>query len=79
MKMMVLQKRPSQGRARSVAHAAGMHDEHNTSYMQLSTKIAKLEKSNKKFKPMNKKCKHSHDSDSDDSDSSWMGPVALGN
>ena len=43
---------------------------HNTSYAQLSVKIAKLEKSNKKLKVVNKKCKCSHDSDSNDSNSS---------
>ena len=42
----------------------------NRSYPQLSEKIAKLEKSNKKLKRMNTKCKHDRDSDSDDSDSS---------
>jgi len=44
--------------------------EHNTSYVQLSTKIAKLEKSNKKLKCANKKRKHNRDSNSDDSKSS---------
>jgi hypothetical protein len=45
---------------------------HNTSYVQLSAKIAKLEKSNKKIKHANKKrkCKHDCDSNSNDSDSS---------
>jgi len=51
---------------------------HNTSYTQLSVKIAKLEKSNKELKRLNKKCKHDRNSDSDDSDSSWMGPVTRG-
>ncbi len=41
-----------------------------TSYAQLSVKIAKLEKCNKKLKRMNKKRKHDYDSNSDDSDSS---------
>ena len=44
--------------------------EHNTSYAQLSVKIVKLEKSNKKLKHTNKKRKRNRDSDSDDSDSS---------
>jgi hypothetical protein len=44
--------------------------ESNNSYAQLSTKIAKLEKSNKKIKRANKKRKRNRDSDSDDSDSS---------
>jgi hypothetical protein len=44
--------------------------EHNTSYAQLSAKIAKLEDSNKKLKRMNKKRKHNCDSNSNDSDSS---------
>jgi hypothetical protein len=44
--------------------------EHNTSRMQLSMKIAKLDKSNKKLKCMNKKGKCDRDSDSNDSDSS---------
>ena len=43
---------------------------HNTSYAQLSAKIAKHEKSNKKLKCANKKRKRHRDSDSDDSDSS---------
>ena len=37
---------------------------------QLSTKIAKLERSNKKLKHTNKECKCNHNSNSDDSDSS---------
>ena len=45
--------------------------EHDNSYVQLSAKIAKLEKSNKKFKCVNKKRKRNCDSDSDDSNSSW--------
>jgi hypothetical protein len=44
--------------------------EHNTSYVQLSAKIAKLEKSNKKLKCTNKKRNGNRDSDSNDSDSS---------
>ena len=44
--------------------------EQNNSYAQLSTKITKLEKSNKKLKHTNKKHKHDRDSDSKDSDSS---------
>jgi hypothetical protein len=44
--------------------------EQNTSYVQLSMKIAKLEKSNKKLKHANKKCKHDHNSNSNNSDSS---------
>ncbi len=44
--------------------------ESNNSYAQLSAKIAKLEKSNKKLKRANKKRKRNRDSDSDDSDSS---------
>ncbi len=46
-----------------------MPSKHNTSYAQLTAKIAKLEKSNKKLKRANKK--RNRDSDSDDSDSSW--------
>ena len=42
----------------------------NNSYMQLSTKIANLEKYNKKLKHTNKKCKLDHDSDSNNMDSS---------
>ena len=42
----------------------------NASYAQLSAKIAKLEKSNKKLKHVKKKCKHKYISDSNDSDSS---------
>ena len=41
-----------------------------SNYAQLSAKIAKLEKSNKKLNRMNKKRKHDHGSDSDDSNSS---------
>ena len=44
--------------------------EQNNSYAQLSAKITKLEKSNKKLKCANKKCKHNCTSDSNDSDSS---------
>ena len=44
--------------------------DHNASYAQLSTKIAKLEKSSKNLKHTNKKPKHDHNSDSNDSDSS---------
>ena len=44
--------------------------EGNNSYAQLSAKIAKLEKSNKKLKCANKKRKRDRDSDSNDSDSS---------
>jgi hypothetical protein len=44
--------------------------EQNNSYTQLSTKIAKLEKSNKKLKRVNKKHKCDRDSDSDASNSS---------
>ena len=44
--------------------------EQNASYMQLSMKIAKLEKSNKKLKRAKKLRKHAYVSDSDDSDSS---------
>ena len=43
---------------------------HNTSYVQLFANIAKLEKSNRKLKRMNKKRKHDCDSDSNDSYSS---------
>ena len=43
----------------------------NNIYAQLSTKIAKLEKSNKKLKCAKKWCKHDCDSDSNDSDSAW--------
>ena len=39
--------------------------------MQLSAKIAKLEKSNRKLKRATKKCKCDNDSDSDNSDASW--------
>ena len=51
-------------------HKSNAPRKHNTSYEQLSAKIAKLEKSNMKLKCMNKKCKHNHDSDSNNSDSS---------
>ena len=44
--------------------------ESNNSYAQLSAKITKLEKSNKKLKHANKKRKCNPDSDSKDSDSS---------
>jgi hypothetical protein len=42
----------------------------NTSHVQLSAKIAKLEKSNKKLKHVNKKRKRDCNTGSDDSDSS---------
>ena len=47
-----------------------MSCDQNASYVQLSAKIAKLEKSNKKLKRVNKKRERDRDSDSDDSDSS---------
>ncbi len=40
----------------------------NTSYMQLSAKIAKLEKSNRKLKHTNKMHKRNYNSNSNDSD-----------
>jgi len=43
---------------------------HNNTYVQLSAKITKLEKSNKKFKHANKKCKRDRDCNSKDSNSS---------
>jgi hypothetical protein len=51
-------------------HNRNVPCEHNTSYAQLSVKIVKLKKSNKKLKRPNEKCKCDCDSDSDDSDSS---------
>ena len=44
--------------------------EQNNSNVQLSAKIPKLEKSKKKLKHANKKCKRNRDSDNKDSDSS---------
>ena len=44
---------------------------HNNSYVQLSAKIAKLEKSNKKLKGTNKKSKCYRNIDSNVSNSSW--------
>jgi hypothetical protein len=44
--------------------------ESNTSYMQLSAKICKLEKSKKKLKRANIKCRRDRDSNSNDSNSS---------
>ena len=41
-----------------------------TNYAQLSAKIAKLEKSNRKLKRASKKCKRDYDSDGDDSNAS---------
>jgi hypothetical protein len=43
---------------------------HNTVYMQLSARIAKLEISNRKLKHASNKCKHKCDSDSNYSESS---------
>ncbi len=61
---------PKKGFAeRSPQNGNSQHDK-KTNYVQLSAKIAKLEKSNKKLKHANKKHKRDHDSDSDDSDSS---------
>ena len=54
---------------RSPRNESSQRDKKNN-YAQLSAKIAKLEKSNKKLKRANKKRKCDHDSDSDDSDSS---------
>jgi hypothetical protein len=50
-------------------HSQNAPHRHNNTYVQLSTKIAKLEKSNKKLK-CDKKRKHDHECDSKDSDSS---------
>ncbi len=41
-----------------------------SNYAQLSAKIAKLEKSNRKLKRASKKCKHDYDSNSDSDDAS---------
>jgi hypothetical protein len=41
-----------------------------SAFAQLSAKIPKLEKANKKLKRSSKKCKHEYNSDSSDSDSS---------
>ena len=41
--------------------------------VQLSAKIAKLEKANKKLKKSSQKCKPNYSSDSDDSNFSWRG------
>ena len=76
MRRTVLRREPLQGKMHSSAQRIpGNRNalrEHDNSYVQLSVKIAKLEKSNKKLKRVNKKCKHDRDSDSDrdDSDSS---------
>ncbi len=52
----------------------------NASFAQLSVKIAKLEKSNKKLKHMKKKRKRKYVSDSNDLDSSWSdGSSSTGN
>ena len=55
---------------RSLRATKAAQRDKKTNYAQLSAKIAKLEKSNKKLKRANKKRKHDHDSDSNDSDSS---------
>ena len=39
-------------------------------FAQLSAKVERLERANKKLKKSSKKCKHEYDSDSSDSDSS---------
>ena len=70
MRRTMLQRKPLQGSAHNATHATNVLHEYNTSYVQLSAKITKLEKSNKKLKHTNKKCKNDYDSNSDDSDSS---------
>ena len=54
---------------RSPRNESSQRDKKNN-YAQLSAKIAKLEKSNKKLKCANKKRKRDHDTDSNDSESS---------
>ena len=54
---------------RNSRNGSVLHDQ-KTSYVQLSTKIAKLEMSNKKLKNASKKRKRDYDSDSNDSDTS---------
>ena len=51
-------------------HSRDVMRDHNSAYVQLSAKIAKLEKSNRKLKHINKMHKHDRDSDSKDLDSS---------
>ena len=70
MRRTMLQRKPLQGRAHNATHATNVPHEHNTSYMQLSAKITKLEKSNKKLKRANKKFKRDSISNSHDSNSS---------
>ena len=53
---------------RNLRNGSAQREQNN--YAQFSTKIAKLEKSNKRLKHANKKCKHDRYSDSEDSDSS---------
>jgi hypothetical protein len=55
MRRTVLQNGPLQGKAGSSTTHATETCEHNNSYVQLSAKIMKLEKSNKKLKRANKK------------------------
>ena len=52
------------------SHKGSALCDQKTNYVQLSAKIAKLEKSNRKLKRTSKKRKHDYDSDSDDSDAS---------
>jgi hypothetical protein len=42
----------------------------DSAFVQLSSKIAKLEKANEKLKKSSRKCKHNYGSDSDDSNPS---------
>jgi hypothetical protein len=52
-------------------HGSTAHDKKNSSaFAQLSAKVERLKKANKKLKKSSKKCKHEYDSDSSDSDSS---------
>ncbi len=52
-------------------HGGTALDKKNASaFAQLSAKVERLEKANKKLKKSSKKCKHEYDSDNSDSDSS---------
>jgi hypothetical protein len=44
-------------------HSRDVMRDHNSAYVQLSAKIAKLEKSNRKLKHASKKRKHNHKND----------------
>ncbi len=63
-------KKTFAGKSAQRSSRNGSVQREQNNYVQLSAKITKLEKANKKLKRASKKRKHDCDSDSEDSDSS---------